>query len=114
MTRSYVPDAGDLVWIDFDPHAGREQSGRRPAVVLSPAAYNGRSGLALACPVTSHTKGYPFEVALPTGGKIQGVIVSDHLKSIDWRVRRAEKAGRLGNDVLDAVRDRLRVLLSLD
>lgn len=114
MSRSYVPDAGDLVWIDFDPHAGREQSGRRPAVVLSPAAYNVRSGLALACPVTSHTKGYPFEVALPAGGRVQGVILSDHLKSIDWRVRRAQKAGRLGDNVLEAVRDRLRVLLLLD
>lgn len=114
MSRAYVPDTGDVVWVDFDPQAGREQAGRRPAVVLSPAAYNSRAGLALACPITSHSKGYPFEVPLPAGLKLRGVILSDHLKSIDWKVRRAERAGRLDAETLEAVRDRIRVLLLLD
>lgn len=82
----YVPDRGDLVWLSFDPQAGREQAGRRPAVILSPASYNRSSGLALAVPVTSHVKGYPFEVPIPAGMRISGVILADHLKSVDWGV----------------------------
>ena len=114
MSRAYVPDTGDVVWVDFDPQAGREQAGRRPAVVLSPAAYNSRAGLALACPITSHAKGYPFEVPLPAGFKVQGVILSDHLKSIDWKARRATRAAQLNDETLEAVRDRIRALLQLD
>lgn len=113
MTRARVPDAGDLVWLTFDPQAGREQAGRRPAVILSPADYNRRSGLALACPITSQAKGYPFEVALPQGLAIGGVILADHLKSLDWRTRRAEPAGRLPPDTLREVLDRLAALLGL-
>ena len=70
VARSYVPDAGDLVWLTFDPQAGHEQRGRRPALILSPRAYNAKARLALACPITSHVKGYPFEVALPDDGKV--------------------------------------------
>ena len=113
MSRSYVPDAGDLVWLDFDPHAGREQAGRRPAVILSPAAYNEKASLVIACPVTSQVKGYPFEVPLPKGLPVGGVVLADHVKSLDWRMRRAEKAGKAPGHVLADIRQRLGVLLGL-
>ncbi len=86
----YVPERGDLIWLSLDPQAGHEQRGRRPALVLSPAAYNGKTGLALVCPLTSQVKGYPFEVALPEGLSVSGVVLSDQLRSLDWRVRRAD------------------------
>jgi mRNA interferase MazF len=86
---SRVPDRGDDVWITLNPQAGHEQAGRRPALVLSPAAYNGRVGLALVCPITTQVKGYPFEVLLPTGLPVTGVILADQVKSLDWRVRQA-------------------------
>ncbi len=111
MTSSHVPDAGDFVWLTFDPQAGREQAGRRPALVLSPAAYNARSGLALVCPITTHAKGYPFEVMIPSGCGLAGVILSDHLKSVDWKARRAEKLGRCPDHILDEAKARLAPLL---
>jgi mRNA interferase MazF len=80
----YVPERGDLLWLTFDPQAGHEQAGRRPALVLSPAAYNRRAKLALVCPITSRAKGYPFEVALPAALPLSGVVLADHLKSADW------------------------------
>jgi len=86
----YIPDRGDIVWINFNPQAGHEQSGRRPAVVLSTEAYNGKVGLAIFCPITSQIKGYPFEVIIPTGFKITGVILSDQVKSLDWKARNTE------------------------
>jgi mRNA interferase MazF len=89
---TYVPERGHIVWIDLNPQAGHEQAGRRPALVLSPATYNGRVGLALLCPITNRPKGYPFEVSLPTGLPITGVILADQIKSLDWRVRRTEFA----------------------
>jgi mRNA interferase MazF len=113
VTHPYVPDAGDLVWLDFDPQRGREQSGRRPALVLSPAAYNVKASLALVCPVTSRTKGYPFEVPLPPGLKVAGVVLADHVKSLDWKERRAEAAGHLPDEVLLDVLARLAPLLGL-
>jgi mRNA interferase MazF len=85
----YVPDRGDFVWIDFDPQAGREQAGRRPGLVLSPKMYNAPAGLALICPITSRTKGYPYEVPLPAGLAVSGVVLADHVKSMDWSARRA-------------------------
>src|SRR5260221_9085977 len=111
--QEYLPEAGDLVWLDFTPQAGREQAGRRPALVLSPRAYNAKTSLAIVCPITSQVKGYPFEVALPPGGKISGVIVSDHVKNLDWRQRRAIKAGKIQAAVLRAVRERLVALLEI-
>ncbi len=93
---SYTPDRGDVIWIQMNPQAGREQAGHRPAFVVSPKAYNGKVGLALLCPLTSKAKGYPFEVEF-SGSKIQGVILSDQIKSLDWRAREArfeEKADR--------------------
>jgi mRNA interferase MazF len=113
VAHEYVPDAGDLVWIDFTPQAGREQAGRRPAIVLSQRGYNEKAGLAVLCPITSHSKGYPFEVALPPGSRIRGVILSDHLKSLDWRQRNAQKAGKLPPAILATVLESISVLLQI-
>jgi len=113
-TPGYVPAQGDLVWFDFDPQAGHEQGGRRPAVVLSPKAYNQLIGLALVCPVTSRMKGYPFEVELPEGLPVSGVALADHVKSQDWRARHAEFIGRLDTVTLTAVLQRTRSLLQQD
>lgn len=113
VKRDYVPDRGDLVWLTFDPQAGREQAGRRPALVLSPTIYNERSGLAVVCPVTRRSKGYPFEVLLPVEQKVSGVVLADHLKSADWRARRAEFAGKAPDVVLAEISAKLRALLSL-
>jgi len=113
VARDYVPDAGDVVWIDFVPQVGHEQAGRRPAIVLSPRTYNERAGLAVLCPITSQIKNYPFEVQLPSGSKIRGVILADQLKSVDWRHRRAEKFGKIPPAVLDQVRQRIAVLIAL-
>lgn len=113
VSEDYVPERGDLVWLTFDPQAGREQAGRRPALVLTPAIYNERSGLAVVCPVTSRSKGYPFEVRLPAELEVSGVVLSDHLKSADWRKRRAELAGKAPDAVLAEISAKLRPLLSL-
>jgi len=107
-----VPDRGDLVWINLDPRSGHEQAGRRPAVVLSPAAYNGRVGLAILCPVTSRVKGYPFEVGLPEGLPVSGVVLADQVKSLDWRVRNAEVIGRLPAELVAEILARLWAVLS--
>ena len=107
-----APDRGDVVWISFDPQAGHEQAGRRPAVVLSPAAYNDKVGLALLCPITSQIKGYPFEVRLPAGFPVTGVILADQIKSLDWRSRRAEVVARLPDAVITEALGKLGTLLS--
>ena len=101
MPRQYVPERGDIVWLHFTPQAGHEQAGHRPALVISPRSYNRRVGLALFCPVTSQVKGYPFEVALPPGLKAQGAILSDQVKSLDWRVRKAKRVCTVPNEVLE-------------
>ena len=111
MTRSYVPNTGDLIWLTFDPQAGREQAGRRPALVLSPAVYNEKTDLALVCPISSRVKGYPFEVPLPEGLPISGVVLSDHLKSLDWKQRKAEFAARVPAEIVSDVLARLAPLL---
>lgn len=111
MKAAFVPDAGDFVWLTFDPQAGHEQTGRRPALVLSPRAYNVRSGLALACPITNHVKGYPFEVAVPAGSSATGVILADQLKSVDWKARHAEFLGRCTSEALEELRAKLAPLL---
>jgi len=109
--RAFVPDRGDLVWITLNPQAGHEQSGRRPAVVLSPATYNGKVGLAIFCPVTGQVKGYPFEVPIPEGLPVGGVVLADQLKCLDWRARKAESIGRLPRDVVDLILAKARSLL---
>ena len=108
---AYVPDRGDAVWLTFNPQAGHEQAGRRPALVLSPAAYNGKVGLALLCPITSQVKGYPFEVRLPEGLPIGGVVLADQVKSLDWRARRAEHIGTVPQATIDEVLRKLATLL---
>jgi mRNA interferase MazF len=113
VARAYVPDAGDLVWLTFDPRAGHEQRGRRPALILSPRIYNSKARLAIACPITSHVKGYPFEVALPANGKISGVVLADHIKNLDWHARRIVFEAKAPTDVITEVRERLRALLGL-
>jgi mRNA interferase MazF len=113
VARAYVPDAGDLVWLTFDPHARREQRGRRPALILSPRAYNARARLAIACPITSHIKGYPFEVSLPPGDKISGAVLADHVKNLDWQARRVVFEAKAPTQIVTEVRERLRVLLGL-
>jgi mRNA interferase MazF len=107
-----IPDRGDIVWISLNPQAGHEQAGRRPAVVLSPASYNGRVGLALLCPVTSRAKGYPFEVRLPSDLPVSGVALADQVKSLDWRARRAESVGTLPATVVAEILSKLRTLLA--
>ena len=108
---TYTPERGDVVWITLNPQAGHEQAGRRPAVVLSPEAYNARVGLALLCPITSKEKGYPFEVPIPPGLPVSGVILADQLKSLDWRARQAEFAARLPPQTIQEIVHKLLVLL---
>ncbi len=109
----YVPERGDIVWLTFTPQAGHEQAGRRPALVLSPKAYNGKVGLAIFCPVTSQIKGYPFEVVIPQGLAVSGVILSDQVKSLDWKARKAEFACNLPKKALTTVLKRLGTLVNV-
>ena len=109
-----VPDRGHLIWLSLDPQSGHEQAGRRPALVLSPRSYNGPVGLALVCPVTNRAKGYPFEVPLPSGLPISGVVLADHVKCLDWRSRRAEYIGEAPSEVVTEVVRRLGLLLGGD
>jgi mRNA interferase MazF len=113
VVRRYVPDAGDLVWLSFDPRTGHEQRGRRPALILSPRAYNEKARLALACPITSRIKGYPFEVPLAASGEITGVVLADQVKSLDWHERKAAYVASISGQILDEVRQRLRVLIGV-
>jgi mRNA interferase MazF len=110
---AYLPNRGDVVWLAFTPQAGREQAGRRPAVVLTPARYNDKAGLAMCCPITSHVKGYPFEVPLPAGLPVGGVILADQVKSLDWRSRHAALIARLPDEVLEDVLLKLAALLQV-
>lgn len=111
MRAARAPERGDVVWLRFDARAGHEQAGRRPALVLSPADYNRRSGLCLACPITSRVKGYPFEVPIAEPLDRTGVVLADQVRAIDWRARGAERAGRAPAPVLDEVVARLAALL---
>jgi mRNA interferase MazF len=111
--RAYVPDRGDIVWLAFTPQSGREQAGRRPAVVLTPARYNEKVSLAVCCPITSQVKGYPFEVALPEGLPVSGVVLADQVKSLDWRTRGAALACRVPPGVLEETLLKLGALLAI-
>ena len=111
--RGHVPDRGDIVWISLNSQIGHEQAGRRPALVLSPSAYNGKVGLALVCPITSQVKGYPFEVSIPSGLPVEGVVLSDQVKSLDWRERKADLACSLPEAVVRDVLRKLGTLLSM-
>jgi len=109
--RTYIPDRGDVVWLDFDPQSGHEQAGHRPALVLSPALYNRRSGLMLCCPITSRVKGYPFEVVLAGKRGLSGVVLADQVKSLDWRARRARKKDTAQPEVVHETLGKLHALL---
>ena len=114
VEAGYVPVRGHVVWLAFSPQAGHEQAGHRPALVLSPQSYNEKTGMALFCPVTSRVKGYPFEVALPAAGPVTGVVLSDQIRSLDWRARRARFAIQAPPQVLSEVREKLAVILRQD
>lgn len=112
MTTSYVPDEGDIVWMNFTPYSGHEQAGRRPVVVLSPKAYNRRAGLLVCVPIANQIKGYPFEVAL-AGGDASGAALSDQVKSLDWQTRQAERTGRATLSEIVEIKSKIKSLLGL-
>jgi mRNA interferase MazF len=107
----YIPKRGDIVWVDFSPTVGHEQSGRRPALVLSPRRYNLLTSLTVVCPITRSTKGYMFEVPIPADGPVAGVVFADHVRSIDWRRRNVTFLGRMPEDVVHTVRQAVHVLI---
>ena len=113
----YLPDVGHIVWLSLDPRRGREQAGRRPFLVLTPLAYNDKTSLVVGCPVTSHVKGYPFEVPLGdepgVAGSVSGVVLADQVKSLDWRKRRADFAGEVSQTTLKATRSLIAILLEI-
>jgi mRNA interferase MazF len=109
MVRTYVPDAGDIVWISFSSQVGHEQAGHRPAVVLSPATYNAKTSLMVCCPMTTQIKNYPFEVVVAGGS--QSAVLADQVKSLDWRKRRAKLKGRISPAELEEVRAKIRALI---
>ncbi len=111
--KAAAPDAGDVVWLEHDPQAGHEQAGHRPALVLSPKAYNAATGLMLCCPVTTQVKGYPFEVELVGSKGLKGVVLADQLRSMDWQICQAKLAGRAADEVVAEVLAKLKVLLPI-
>ena len=111
--KPYTPQRGDIVWIDLDPSQGSEMKKTRPALVVSPASYNEKVGLALLCPITSYKKGYPFEVELPQTGNVHGVILSDQVKSLDWRVRNARFEEKISTWVVTEVIEKISVLIDI-
>ena len=111
MSRAYVPEAGDVVWLQFDPQAGHEQAGHRPALVLSPSRYNAIRGMMVCCPMTTKIKGYPFEVVVDSDKP--GAVLADQVKNLDWRARKAVRKGRVAPAVLAEVRAKIKALLEL-
>ena len=107
----YAPNRGDIIWLEFTPQAGHEQRGRRPALVLSPLAYNRKVGMALVCPITSHIKGYPFEVILPPELDAHGAVLCDQIKCLDWKSRKAQPLDTAPADVMEEVTARVIALL---
>ena len=113
MAKKYIPDRGDIIWISLNPQAGHEQAGRRPVLVLSPSSYNRKVGLAIMCPITNQIKGYPFEVVIPDGIEVTGAVLSDQVKCLDWKARRAELMGTLSSDVIKQVLKKLNTLIQI-
>ena len=113
MVGQYVPDRGDLIWLDLEPQSGREQKGLRPALVLSPKSYNQKTSLAILCPITNKEKGYPFEVKLTQNVPVTGVILSDQIKSLDWKSRNAKFICKLDVDFIDEVLAKIKALIDL-
>ena len=112
MARRFVPDAGDIVWLEFSPQARHEQAGRRPALVLSPSAYNSKTGTMVCCPVTTQIKGYPFEVII-NAKDVSGAVLSDQVKNLDWRARKATPKGKASVEELDEVRAKIATLMGI-
>lgn len=112
VLKKYVPERGDIVWLQFDPQAGHEQAGHRPALVLSPLSYNKRTGLMLCCPITSRVKGYPFEVSIKTKDGLEGAVLADQVKSLDWVVRSARLKSKVSPKVINDVLAKALTLLS--
>jgi len=112
MPSPYVPDAGEVVWLEFDPQAGHEQAGHRPALVISPASYNRKSGLMLCCPLTTQIKGYPFEVITQVDG-VDCTVLSDQVKSLDWKIRRAKKKAVVSAEVMLHVKAKMKALMQI-
>lgn len=110
--HAYVPDSGDVVWLEFDPQAGHEQAGHRPALVISPANYNGKSGLMVCCPMSTKVKGHPFEVLTEVDG-IEGAVLSDQVTSLNWKNRRAKKKATVSAEVMLHVRAKIKALLQI-
>jgi mRNA interferase MazF len=111
--QSYCPDANEFIWIDFNPQAGREQANRRPALVLSGRRYNAVSGLCVVCPITNQNKGYPFEVAIPAGHTVSGVVLSDQIKSLSWDARNSAFIARAPKDVTEETRAKIKALIAI-
>ncbi len=109
--HAYFPERGDVIWLNFSPQAGHEQAGYRPAVVISPSAYNTTVGLAVCCPITNQIKGYPFEVVLPEDMKTTGAVLSDQLKSLDWRMREAKLIEKIPTEILDDILAKINTLV---
>ena len=114
MSARRVPRRSDVVWLEFNPQAGSEQAGHRPALVISPQSYNRRVGLALVCPITTRVKGYPFEVELPQGLEATGAILCDQIRSLDWRARRATPLRSVPDSVMQEVTARILALVDPD
>ena len=112
VINNYIPERGDIVWLNFSPQAGHEQQGKRPAIVISPQAYNKKTGLAIFCPITTKQKGYPFEVIIEAG-KISGVVLSDQIKSLDWQQRNVEFIVKATNEELNEIIRKVNVLIFL-
>lgn len=113
MAKTYIPQAGDVVWLEFDPQAGHEQKGKRPALVLSPAGYNAKTGLMVCCPITNQVKGYPFEVLIEANADVSGAVLSDQVKALDWRARNAKFKGTITVDQMREVRGKIKALLGI-
>ncbi len=111
MKQQYIPERGDLIWLNFTPQAGHEQAGKRPAIVISPSSYNSKTDLMLACPITSKIKNYPFEVLI-NGKKISGVVLSDQVKSLDWKAREATFIEKAANSVITEIQEKLVLLIN--
>ncbi|HPN33380.1 MAG TPA: endoribonuclease MazF [bacterium] len=110
---SYEPDCGDIIWIMLNPQSGHEQAGRRPAIVLSPLKYNSKTGLLICCPITSQEKKYPFEVKIPKGFPVSGVILADQVKNLDWQVREAQFVCKMPRSVIEQVIEKISLLLQI-
>lgn len=113
VVKNYVPESGEVVWLEFDPQTGHEQKGTRPALVLSPSGYNAKTGLMVCCPIANQVKGYPFEVAISGNSAVAGVVLADQVKNLDWQAGNAKYKGRISADQMQEVRGKIKALLEI-